>query len=232
MRREDPFVLALAGRYDEAEAVLAARRDADAEAVRAYLASARGEFEAALAIARRAMRRASVAAEARFRLLITAASAARQLRRYGVAESYDSKALALAGDDWACGHAYIGLAADAIGRGEAERCDARLRLAEKAAPAGDWRVEVRLRWVRCEHALTVGRPGDAVEAAREALDRSREAAAPRHEAKSWLFLGVSQREAGDDGWVESLGHARDLASRIGAKAIEGVAAAELARQHG
>lgn len=225
----DPFALALAASYDEADTALAGRRDVEAAWIRAYILNARGDFEGALTLARRALRRPA-SAEARARLLVTAGSAARQLRRYAAAERFDSKAVGLEASDTAITHARIGLAADAVGRGDPEACATRLALAEAGAPAGDWRVRVRLRWVRCEHALLAGDPERAAQAASEAVERSRAAGAPRHEAKSSLFAGVAQRDLGAEEWIASITHAHTIAARIGAKAIEAVAAAELARQ--
>jgi tetratricopeptide (TPR) repeat protein len=224
----DPFSLSLAAKYAEAEAVLAGRRDVEADAIRAYLANARGDFEDSLEIARRALRRAS-SPEVRSRLLVTAGSAARQLRRYAIAWRFDQATLLAAPNDAATAHASIGLAADAVGRGDPDDCEAQLQRAAAVAPREDWRVAVRLGWVQCEHALMTGRAADGVEAAQKALAFAMRSRAPRHEAKSALFLGVAQRDAGDSHWAAPLRHARAVAERIGAKAISSVAAAELAR---
>jgi tetratricopeptide (TPR) repeat protein len=122
----------------------------------------------------------------------TAASIYRQLGRHTDAEALDQRALALAGTaDDAVFDARLGLAADAVGlhRGT----DARRLLREAAAvvPAGSWRHGVRRDWVAIEVALLDGDPSSAAATARRAVDAAVDAQAPRHVAKSLLFLGAS-----------------------------------------
>ncbi len=129
----------------------------------------------------------------------SAASVYRQLGSHAVAQGYDERALAGSGGTGEAGFdALVGLAADAVGQGDAAGAAARLEQA--AALAADrpdwWRQRVRLGWVRAELALLEGRAADAVAAAHDAVDLAEQSGAPRHVAKGLLFLGVAQVEAG------------------------------------
>jgi tetratricopeptide (TPR) repeat protein len=132
----------------------------------------------------------------------TAASIYRQLGRHAEAGELDRRALRLADQaaervpggglvEEARFDARLGLAADAVGLHHGD--DARRLLAEAAAvvPAGSWRHRVRLDWVTVEVALLDGDPATAVATARRAVTTSETAQAPRHVAKSLLFLGAS-----------------------------------------
>lgn len=129
----------------------------------------------------------------------TVASIHRQLGRHAVAQEYDQIALRASGDT-AEGRfdAVLGLAADAVGLGDAGTATARLD--EAAALLGDradwWRQRVRLCWVRAEVALLTGDPQAAAAAAHDAIDLAERSGAPRHVAKGLLFLGVAQVQAG------------------------------------
>jgi hypothetical protein len=59
-----------------------------------------------------------------------------------------------------------------------------------------WRHRVRVDWVRCEAALLNDDPSAALGHANAALGAAEAAAAPRHVAKSLLFVGVSEVESG------------------------------------
>ncbi len=141
-------------------------------------------------------------AESRVLGALAAASVAsvhRQLGRHSVAQGYDEQALAgSGGSDEAGFDALLGLAADAVGLGDAATASA--RLAEATAVAGDrsewWRQRVRLGWVSAEVALLEGRPEDAATAAEAAVDLAEQSGAPRHVAKGLLFLGVALVESG------------------------------------
>jgi hypothetical protein len=155
----------------------------------------------------------------------TRASHLRQLSRHAEAEELDQWALAAATDPEGRSDALVGLVADAVGSGDADL--ARHRLATAAAeidpdsppnggagrhgkihtvgPAAGWRAVVRLDWVRAEVALLSDRPGDAVAAAERAVRRATAAGAPRHLAKSQMFLGVATSVAGEaDGAIRLL----------------------------
>jgi hypothetical protein len=129
------------------------------------------------------------------------ASHLRQLCRHAEAEVLDRLALRRAprptGPDGraARADALIGLVADAVGAGRLPLARRRLaraarEIAGEPGPAG-WRELVRLDWVRAEVALLGDDPAAAVGAARAAVARSRAAGAPRHVAKSLLFLGAA-----------------------------------------
>jgi tetratricopeptide (TPR) repeat protein len=133
-------------------------------------------------------------AEPRFASLAasTAASIYRQLGRHTDAEELDTRALALAGDAADAGFdARLGLAADAVGLHRGTDARRLLREAAAALPAGSWRPRVRLDWVATEVALLDGDPAGASATARRAVAESEAAQAPRHVAKSLLFLGAA-----------------------------------------
>lgn len=155
----------------------------------------------------------------------TVASVHRQLGRHAVAQGYDEAALAAAGGQSPEGRfdALLGLAADAVGAGDA--AVARTRLAEAAAMAEGradwWRQRVRLGWVRAEVALLTGAPADATAAATAAVELAERSDAPRHVAKGLLFLGVAQVEAGaEQAAVTTLRRAALLAESLGARPLQ------------
>jgi tetratricopeptide (TPR) repeat protein len=178
----------------------------------------------------------------------TAASIYRQLGRHADAQRLDTAALRLVDTapplvDTAALRlvdtadavfdARLGLAADAVGlhRGT----DARRLLREAAAvlPEGSWRHRVRLGWVTTEVALLDGDPASAAATARRAVEESEAAQAPRHVAKSLLFLGASLlgelRGTGGraDEAAVALRRAATLATGLGALPLEWVARALL-----
>lgn len=130
----------------------------------------------------------------------TVASLHRQLGDHATARTWDSAALAAAqplGEPGAEAvmDALLGLAADAVGLGERGEAEAGLVRAEEVVTgrhAPGWRPTVRLAWVRAEVALLSDQPEVAIQRASEALRTSEQAQAPRHVAKSLLFLGVAQ----------------------------------------
>ncbi len=129
----------------------------------------------------------------------THASVCRQLGRHAEARAHDEQALALSdGRDEGGFDALLGLAADAVGLGDAAVATDHLAAAlDLAGNRPDWwRQRVRLGWVRAEIALLENRPGDAVEAAGAAVDLAERSGAPRHVAKGLLFEGVSLVEDG------------------------------------
>ena len=129
----------------------------------------------------------------------TVASVHRQLGRHTVAQGYDERALQDSEGQGEAGYdALLGLCTDAVGQNEAATAVARLREAEALVAGGldGWRQAVRLDWVRAEVALLEGRPEDAVAAAHRAVELAEHSGAPRHVAKSLLFLGVGELESG------------------------------------
>ena len=163
--------------------------------VRAYVASSRGEFKTARLLAE-PLAVSARSREVRAAAAITLASVLRQMSRHAAAERWDRVALEEARADAERAHALIGLAADAIGRGRVSACEARLAEAGALGLDGDWRVLVRLDWVRVERALTIGRAREGLGPGRRAVRRSREADALRHITKSRLFYGVALADAG------------------------------------
>lgn len=149
----------------------------------------------------------------------TAASVYRQLGQHGQARTLDERARGLAeGGGEAAFDAELGLAADAVGLGEADA--ARGHLAAAAARAAErpewWRQRVRLAWVAAEVALLDGDAERAVEVVAPAVQQAETAGAPRHVAKSLLFLGVAQIQAGRAGEaVGTLRRAATLAEGLG-----------------
>lgn len=129
----------------------------------------------------------------------TVASVHRQLGRHSVAQGYDEHALEGSGGTGEAGFdAILGLAADAVGLGDAKAATGRLD--EATALTGDrsdwWRQRVRLGWVRAEVALLEGRAEEAGACAHASVDLAEQSGAPRHVAKGLLFLGVARVEAG------------------------------------
>lgn len=214
--------LAFSGRLRDAEAALGVPGDAEARWWAAYLANATGRFDEALTLA---LEIAEESGDARLasKALVTAASALRHLQRHLPALPLDESALRLAPDDGTAAHALVGLGADAVGLGRETEAASRIDEAARVAPPGDWRVRVRLAWVRCEHAMLAGRVRKAITHARDAADRSIAAKARRHQAKSLLLLGYALREAGESEWLPTLRRAREMATRIGAAPIAEVA---------
>jgi hypothetical protein len=195
------------------------------------VACARGEFTRAIALAEPLARRAADRS-VRVSASLTLASALRQTDRHRLARPHDERALRLATDKAERAHALIGLAADAVGVGDRPACERRLRQAAEAAPRGDWRVWVRLYWVRAEHALLADDPRHAARWAALALARAKRAGAARHVAKSLLFLGVALDAAGDARARRPLTEAARAAARLGAEPIAAVAHDVLARSAG
>lgn len=158
------------------------------------------------------------------------ASGLRQRGRHAEARVHDLAALAAATDLEARCDALVGLTADAIGQGDATGAADRLAELEKL-PKTYWRSAVRTQWVTCEYFLLTDRPLDAVEAGRAALRYAEWAQAPRHIAKSLLFLGVSVREVARGGGVDAIFSAavgilrrgERVAASVGAVPLQNVA---------
>jgi tetratricopeptide (TPR) repeat protein len=129
----------------------------------------------------------------------TLGSIYRQLGRHGEARAHDEVALALSAATGEAGFdALLGLAADAVGLGDAPAARDHLGAARALIDghAEWWRQRVRGGWVQAEVALLEGRPDDAVVAAAAAVDLAEQVGAPRHVAKGLLFQGVAQVESG------------------------------------
>lgn len=131
----------------------------------------------------------------------TMASVQRQLNRYAEARQYDQWAVSAVPENLVVlTDAWMGLAADAVGTGDisqAEQCLA--RATRYYSGREEWRTSLRIEWVRTEISLTRGDPATAIEYAQDALARAETADAPRHVAKSLLFLGSSLLTAANRG---------------------------------
>jgi tetratricopeptide (TPR) repeat protein len=139
----------------------------------------------------------------------------RHLGEHAEAAAWDRRGLDLA-EGTAVAWPLLGLAADAIGRGDADEARQRLEAAAALVGGGDWRLEVRAGWVTAELALLTDRPRDAGEAAVQAVRRAETAAAPPYVAKGLLFHGVALAQAGDQAAAEVLTRAAGLAEGLGA----------------
>lgn len=165
---------------------------------------AAGKYGSALAVLEPLADRAAVGHPARrlFASLAasTAASVHRQLGRHAAARTLDEHAEELAGDAAeALFDARLGLAADAVGLDDAAAARTRLEQATALLEGRSdwWRQRVRVLWVRAEVALLTGDPAAAAKAAETAVTLAEASGAPRHVAKSLLFLGVAQVQGGD-----------------------------------
>lgn len=150
----------------------------------------------------------------------TLASVFRQLGRHSDGRRIDERALELAQEaPEARFDAFLGLAADAVGLGDADTADSALeRAATVAQGRGEWwRQRVRLDWVRAEIALLRGRPEDAVTRAAASIGLAESSGAPRHVAKGLLFSGVALVQVGElDEAAMTLRRAATLAESLGA----------------
>jgi hypothetical protein len=167
----------------------------------------------------------------------TRASHLRQLARHAEAESWDTRAVALAP---AAGHpavaladGLVGLVADAVGR--ADTAVAADRLATAGAhvraldPTAHWRARVRLAWVSAEHAMLCDDPALARTHALDAVGRSQSADAPRHLVKSLLVLGVAGHLLGRPDAAGVLADAARRAEQLGVPTLVWPAQLVLAR---
>ncbi|MEI6621796.1 MAG: hypothetical protein WCP28_07820 [Actinomycetes bacterium] len=147
----------------------------------------------------------------------TIASVYRQLSMHTQAQPKDEWALNRSGDDpIATFDAWLGLAADFVGRGDSVRASQAWRRAQAEAATDEWRQQVRLGWVEAEIALMTDRPHDAVAASVRVVEVARRAEAPRHVAKSLLFAGVSALGVEPDQGMTWLTQAAQGAEALGA----------------
>ena len=153
----------------------------------------------------------------------------RQLGCHDLALVADREAMASAATPGAAIEAMTGLAADAVGLqddltattmlAQARSLLERVAADPRSAPTW-WRHHVRVAWVECEVALMQSRYADAVTHAARSLAESELANAPRHVAKSLLFLAVSQIEDGDrDAGLTNLTRSLMLSDSMGLLAV-------------
>lgn len=169
---------------------MSAPADPSADWVRAVDLGARGEYGAAgqvLAGIRVGSGRWASLAQS------TLGSHRRQTGDPVGAASLDAQALAIAGDDESRADALIGLAADAVARGDVVR--AGLLHAQAAdASSASWRTRTRWHWVAAEIAVAEGARDRATAHAREALITCT-GESSRHEAKSCIVLAAVTGQA-------------------------------------
>lgn len=131
------------------------------------------------------------------------ASLLRQLGCHDLALVADREAMSNAATPGAAIEAMTGLAADAVGLQDAVTAGNTLNQAQSLLtrvaadnPQSWWRHSVRVEWVACEISLMSSNPGPAQARAESALALAENANAPRHVAKSLLFVAVAQIENG------------------------------------
>lgn len=151
------------------------------------------------------------------------ATVQRQLGRHVEAKAWDESARDLAGADVeATCEAWLGLASDAVGLGDAEGANAALARIEALSADRPlwWRQRIRADWARAEVALLAQEPGAARAAAERALDHAEDVSAPRHVAKSLLFAGVAATAQGQAAAAaDLLSRAAVLAEGLGARPL-------------
>ena len=150
----------------------------------------------------------------------TLGSVHRQLGMHEAARGMDERGLALTDGTgepaFAC---RLGIAADSVGLGDSGTAHAEADAASTLLPDRPtewWRQRVHYDWVRTEIGLLDDDAESAVDAADSAVERAERARAPRHVAKSLLFLGVAQVQLGMQEGAGSLRRAATLAEGLGA----------------
>ncbi|MFP5019865.1 hypothetical protein [Pseudonocardia phyllosphaerae] len=209
----DPAIRGLLGGSAAPGAVRAAARDAGPQRrwAGAVALGGAGYYAAAAAVLDPLRHDPAVAPAVRAHAAVTRASHLRQLGGHARAAALDGTGLRLAlasgavaaggevgetGDVWGAGagaavaDACTGLAADALGRGDAGGA---ARLLDRAAP---WcvpgsRSAVRYGWVAAETALLRGDPAAALAAATAALTTARALGSVRHVLKSRVVRAVA-----------------------------------------
>ena len=127
-------------------------------------------------------------------LHLVAGSVQRQLGNFDAARGHDARAAAWPVASVVC-EAQLGLAADAVGAGNAEAAAAHLARARDAWQPSWWREGIRLQWVNAEVCLTSGKAQEAIPGLQAAAEVAKEHDAPRHLAKTRGFLAVALRSA-------------------------------------
>lgn len=166
------------------------------------------------------------------------ASLLRQVGCHDLALQADREAMASAATPGSAVEALTGLAADAVGMqdpltaatmlAQGRSLLARVSADPTSAPTW-WRHRVRVEWVACEVSLLQSRHEDALAHARAALETAEAGNAPRHVAKSLLFLAVAQIETGQrDAAVPLLKRCLMLSASMGFLAVAWPAHAVLA----
>lgn len=157
----------------------------------------------------------------RARALGTRASVFRQLGLHELAERDDDEALRATDDPEVLSGVLVGKVADALGLALRDEWRPRVLIAAEAVAAGgDWRQRLRLAWVTGETFMYEGDSAGAAPHFAEAVTRSVERGARRHEAKSHLFLAAAHGALGNVAAARGHGEAAlSLATACGAKAL-------------
>lgn len=128
----------------------------------------------------------------------------RQLGVHDLAAVADREAMGSAATPGAAIEAMTGLAADAVGLQDSVTASSTIAQAgsllgrvSAASRQVWWRHQVRVEWVGCEIALLRSETVPALGHAQAALTLAEDANAPRHVAKSLLFVAVCQIENGE-----------------------------------
>ena len=122
-----------------------------------------------------------------------AGSIYRQIGDFHAAAAHDEASLESTGSV-RC-EALLGCAADSVGLGEVEAAATYLAAGHELWQPSWWREGIRLAWVTAEVGLLGGDPGQTLPGLRAALTTAQLHRAPRHVAKTQLFLGVVLRTA-------------------------------------
>ncbi len=162
----------------------------------------------------------------------------RQIGCHDLALIADREAMSSAATPGAAIEAMTGLAADAVGLEDVPAATGALAqarglldrvAADPRSAALWWRHQVRMAWVECEVALLESRYPDAVAHATLALDAAEAATAPRHVAKSLLFVAVAEIQVGrPDSAIPRLRRSLMLSTSMGFLAVAWPAHAVLA----
>lgn len=164
----------------------------------------------------------------------TISSIQRQLSRHEQAREFDQWARSIAPDDPEVQlEAAVGLSADAVGLNGLDEARRELRVARELLVSHPswWRNRIRADWVQTEISLLSGDPASAWDAASGALTLAEESSAPRHVAKSLLFRGVTEAQAGLPIALETLLRSALLAESLGAEPLVWPARLMLWHQH-
>lgn len=149
----------------------------------------------------------------------TLASIHRQVGKFAEARAFDDWAATVAASDPRVAfEAVLGSAADCVGVGDRE--GATVQVAQARAMCSEnpswWRERIRLGWVQCEVALILDRAAEAIAPLTRSVQEAEQVGAPRHVAKSLLFLSAAMHTVGDPAALSVMGRAALLAESLGA----------------
>lgn len=149
----------------------------------------------------------------------TLASIHRQVGKFAEARAFDEWAAAVAASDPRVAFdAMLGAAADCVGVGDREGATERVAQARAMCSENPswWRERIRLGWVQCEVALILDRAAEAIPPLTRSVQEAEQVGAPRHVAKSLLFLAAAMHTVADPAALSVMGRAALLAESLGA----------------